>query len=372
MVTFLENQANVAVWSDTVLPGHTDDGLARYYECTDSAQLVKIVYIYADIDVSVNVFFKRKTSEFSDPKSFVVNPVDTFGTVFQTVYKEKAYCYPISVHTNVTCSISHSKPAPVIVSNEHLYSGHSFLLKDDTFIKTTKTITPGCTYHFDKPSTMFCMYEFQSVIQTLPLSSWSTKYFVPGNLTEDSDFTFELQLFASVDETDVSVNTEASTVRLHKKGDFHQMKVNTSVGYTIMSSSPIAVGLVVKQKDNLYKVRSLHMIPPVSSYTQNGLFISVPISRIRDMFNTSILQTFTVYENGQSMMFSETLPFNKDVYQIGKEGAAGYGFSISQNSKGDILVVPGYTQTTSMIQVRDRLSCLFLFSKRTNHDRELN
>ena len=315
---------------------------------------MKIVYIYADIDISVNVFFEIDTFQGNDPttsfRSFVVNPVDTFGTEFQTVYKENAYCYPISLHNDVTCSIVYAKNPPIVVSGVPVFSGHSFRLENDTYIYTTNAITTAVTYRFDKPSTLFCSYKTQSAIQVPPLSSWSTRYLVPENLTQHTNLVFKLQLCASVDKTNVSVIPGNQPIYLRNKGDIHEIEINTTNHYDINASSPIAVGLEVSQSTH---VRSFHMLPPESGFTEGGIFISVPVSPFIN-FNTSTLLSFVISSQRTTQVNIRSVDDTK-FYQNGNEDGSSYGFSILQTASEDILVVPGYTRNSQLQQVKHYL-----------------
>ena len=367
VVTFLKRPTNVAVWNGSVLVGQTVDGTARYYDCVESANSLTTIYIYADTDVSVNVYFQSDARTIGDPldilQSYVVYPTDTYGTEIRTVYDTKAYCYPMSSYSNVNATILFEKNAIVKVSNQIVRSGHSFQIEEDTVISTESPTYPEVIYYFSQPATLFCISsEDHTVLQYMPFSSWSTHYKVPTYSGGMTDISFEIHILASSDNTEVNITPGRVHISLDRRGQYHV--VNTSQysnkeSLDIKSTSPVAVGLAIKHH-NL--VRSFLMIPPVTGLIQNGLFISVPISPIRDMLVPTSMHIFRTRESGVASYFNHSITSPLSMKTALIDGGPSYGFSILRDDKNKTLVVPGYAQfKTFQVSHRKFHNSLFFY-----------
>lgn len=355
IVTFLEAGTNVAVWGDKVLNGKTISGKATVIDCVEPANTLAVIYIYTDADVSVNVFFKI----LSRHRGFPVFTVDASGTEFHIGFKVNANCYPVSVHKNVSGILSYTLIASQNINTDKLYSGHRFDVKKDTFIGTNAYATREAFIKFDKPTTLFCEYRGNIGRQILPLTSWSTHYLVPANISEYVAKTFTLVITASADNTHVSIGSISSSVEvvLAKRGDTHEFILNSTNNQAtvrITATSPVSVGLEMSD--------SMHTFPPVSGFIENGIFTSIAKTAIEGWFNASTIDSFIVRNSGLSTKTIVNLQDISDFYQHWEQGLPSYGFTFVQTETGEGILMPGYMQVSRQFTVNLIFSAVLLHS----------
>lgn len=338
----MESGTSIAVWGDRVLRGTSHNDGVKTYECPTSPTTV---HVYTDSDVAVNVFFEyTKTSGTTEAfqRTYPVYPVDTYDTEFQAEGNGRTLCFPVSIYDNVTATVYLERFFAWKNGNssDRLYAGDKFNIKN-AYTETNIITTRGLVFHFDKPSTVFCQEKskpYNFFHQLSPLSSWSETYIIPTVFTSFHNDTKTLIIHPSVDNVQVNISGVSESVLTLSLGETEEMPIVVDSKYTIKASSPISVAIV----HGAY----YSFVPPLPSFIPNGVFTSVPLRAMQNIFNISKLVSLSVDNDGNaSNLTRSTLNSQEDFYVSWNVNGdkPSYGFTVLYNGEGKWFLAPGYT-----------------------------
>lgn len=357
-VTTLTIQTNVAVWGDGVIVGSLHNTTHMLF---DSLNVSSVIYIYTDHDISVNVFLKIEDSVHVLP----VYPVDTYGTEFQTMSINRyVHCQPVSEYKGVSCSLLYNSKASTEIfhktsASTHIFSGGRFQIDNTLFFNVSSGIAKVLRLQFNKPTTLFCFEKNGFIMQQLPFSTWSTQFYIPviSNLTESLSLELKMYIFFSSDNTTVHIFDSKNTSYAYERNGRAQ-KLDASRNYNVTASTPIAVVLEFKKT---LKSKLFMNFPPISSFLKNGVFTSVPVKAIREYFNVSQIQSYSVTDSGEHSHSEISVSESKEFfYNDWSNVGTSYGFSVAVDDRQNMLMIPGFTRVYNQLTEQASMKLMVL------------